>query len=193
MDIFKTALKIALAGNIVEFGARDHKPNLDHLGRDVFEVVEGSLAIDDTDRIYDMVKNSREILYVTDNTAELIFDKILIRELQRYATVTVAPLSVPVQDDASIAEAKMAGIDKMCDMIPRGDSIGIWFEKTTPEFLKKYNEVDVVIAKGMGCYETLVDYPEMTNSKVALLMKAKCVAVARDVGVELGGTVIKVM
>ena len=190
---FKAALKIALAGNIVEFGARDHKPDLNSLEGDVFEIVEGDLAIDDTDRIYEMVKNSGEILYVTDNTAELIFDKIFIRELQRYATVIVAPLSVPVQDDASVAEAKRAGLDKMCDLIPRGDSIGIWFEKSTPEFLKKYDEVDLVIAKGMGCYETLVEYPEKTDGRVALLMKAKCVPVARDIGVELGGNVVKIM
>lgn len=193
VERFKTSLRIALAGNIVEFGARDHRLDLNKLGEMVFEVVEGSLAIDDSERIYEKVRNSREILYVTDNAGELVFDRIFIKELQRYAEVFVAPLSKPVQDDAGMEEVKKTGIDKLCTIIPRSDSIGVWFERCTPEFLKKWDKADFIIAKGMGCYETLVDYPEKTNGKVGLLMKAKCRPVATHVGVPVGGNVVKII
>ncbi|MBN2250858.1 MAG: DUF89 family protein [Candidatus Altiarchaeota archaeon] len=190
---FKTALKIALAGNIVEFGARDHKPNLARLAEEIFEVVSSPLSIDDSDKVYDRIRGSREVLYVTDNAGEAVFDKILIKEIQRYAKVSVAPLSRPVQDDASIEEIRDAGIDSLCPVIPRSDSIGVWFERCTEEFLERWDESDFIIVKGMGCYETLVDYPEKTGGRVALLMKAKCGPVARDVGVPLGGTVVKIL
>ncbi len=188
---FRKALIIALAGNIIEFGAMNHKVNLKKLKDEVFSVVEGRLAIDDINKIYSKVKNSKEILYVTDNAAELVFDKLFIDELKNYSKISVSPLSRPVQDDAWLEDIKRAGID--CEIIPRGDFLGIWFEKCTPKFIEKYNEVNLVIAKGMGCYETLVDYPEKAKGKVALLMKAKCTPVAKNIGIPLGGTVAKIM
>jgi uncharacterized protein with ATP-grasp and redox domains len=190
---FKKALKVALAGNIIEFGARDHRVNLEKLEDEIFDVVGGNLAIDDTDEIYERVKDAKEILYVTDNAGEIVFDKLFIRELMKYAEVYVAPLSRPVQDDAWIDDARRVGIDKLCKIIPRGDFIGVWFEKCTPEFLKKFEDADFIIAKGMGCYETLVDHPERLKGKIALLMKAKCAPVAKNVKVPLGSAVVKLL
>lgn len=190
---FKTALKMALAGNTIEFGSENHHPNLKKLKEEVMEVVKAPLAIDDTDKIYEKTKKAKNILYATDNSGELVFDRLFIKELQKYANVVVAPLTVPVQDDASIAEIRKTGIDKIAQIIPRSDSIGIWFERCTPEFLKKWDEADLIIAKGMGCYETLSEYPEKTKGKVALLMKAKCGPVAKDIGVPIGSAVAKLI
>ena len=190
---FKAALKFALAGNIVEFGARDHKPDLKKLKEEIFAVARGRLAIDDSEKIYEKARKSKNILYVTDNAAEIVFDRILIKELLGYANVCVAPLSKPVQDDATVKEAKETGIDKMCPIVPRGDSIGVWFPRCTPEFLKKWDDADLIIVKGMGCYETLTEFPEKTGGKVGLLMKAKCLPVAKDIGVPVGGAVIKML
>jgi len=187
---FKIAMRIALAGNLIEFGARDHVIDLDRLEEEIRNVINERLIIDDTDGIYEKVKNSDEILYVTDNAGELVFDRILIRELLRYAEVIIAPLSRPVQDDAWIEDVKRLKIDETCKIVPRGDFIGIWFEKCTPEFVREFDDADLIIAKGMGCYETLVDYPERLNGRIALLMKAKCEPVAKDVNVPLGSGVI---
>lgn len=188
---FRKALMIALAGNIIEFGAMNHKINLKKLKDEIFSVIEGRLAINDIDRIYNKVKNSNEILYVTDNAAEVVFDKIFINELKQYSRVFISPLSRPVQDDACIEDVKRLGMG--CEIIPRGNFLGIWFKKCTPEFLKKYKEADLVIAKGMGCYETLVDCPGMAKGKVALLMKAKCIPVAKNLGVSPGSSIAGLM
>jgi hypothetical protein len=190
---FRLAAKIALAGNIIEFGARDHKVNLAELEAEIMAVATGKLAVDDLDKIYALAKKAKEILYVTDNAAEIVLDKIFIEELGKYAKVYVAPLSRPVQDDACTHEAKKAGLDKMCPMIPRGNFIGIWFEKCPPAFLKKFEEADLIIAKGMGCYETLVDRPEKLTGRIGLLMKAKCVPVAKDIDVPVGSAVAKLL
>jgi hypothetical protein len=191
---FRKVLMIALAGNIIEFGVKGHEVNLKNLEKEIFSVVEGNLEIDDIDEIYEKVKSAREILYVTDNVAELIFDKIFIEELrEEYGVkVFIAPLSRTVQDDAWIEDVKKAKID--AKIIPRGDFIGVWFERCTREFLKKWNDVDFIIAKGMACYETLSEYPEETKGRrVGLLFKVKCKPVARDVGVNLGGVVVKIL
>ena len=188
---FKTALRMALAGNIIEFGARDHEVNLDRLEEEIMDIVEGKPEIDDSDEIYGRVKNAKRILYVTDNAGELVFDKIFINELRNYADVTVAPLSRPVQDDASVEDLKRAGIEG--EILPRGDFIGVWFERTPEEFQRAWKDAELIIAKGMACYETLVDRPDILNGKVALLMKAKCRPVADDIGVPVGATVVKLL
>ena len=190
---FKAALKMALAGNTIEFGSENHHPDLKRLKEEVMEVVKAPLAIDDTDKIYEKAKKAKMILYATDNSGELVFDRLFIKELLKYAKVIVSPLTVPVQDDASPAEIRKTGIDKLAQIVPRSDSIGVWFDRCTPEFLKKWDEADLIIAKGMGCYETLSEYPDRTHGKVALLMKAKCGPVARDIGVTVGAAVAKLM
>jgi hypothetical protein len=190
---FRLAAKVALAGNIIEFGARDHKVNLKELEAEIMAVVDGKLVIDDLDKIYGRARSAKEILYVTDNAAEVVFDKIFIEELLKYAKVYVAPLSQPVQDDAWTHETTKAGLDRICPIIPRGNFIGIWFEKCTPAFLSKFGEADLIIAKGMGCYETLVDHPEKLTCKIGLLMKAKCLPVAKNIGVPVGSAVAKLL
>jgi len=190
---FRLAAKIALAGNIIEFGARDHKVNLGKLSAEILDVVNGNLAIDDLDKLFELARKAKEMLYVTDNAAEVVFDKIFIEELLKYAKVYVAPLSQPVQDDACTHETTKAGIDRICPIISRGNFIGIWFEKCTPEFLSKFDEADLIIAKGMGCYETLVDHPEKLTGKIGLLMKAKCLPVAKNIGVPVGSAVAKIL
>lgn len=187
---FFTAMKIALAGNTLEFGAGEHEPDLDKLEDEIFTVIEQEPAIDDSKQVYEMSKDAENILYVTDNAPEVVMDKIFINELSSYAKVKIAPLSRPVQDDATELEIKKAGLDEEYEIIPRGDSIGVWYERSPPEFKEAFKKADLVIAKGMGCYETLIDVPEITKGKVALLFKVKCSAVAQDVGAPLGSVVI---
>jgi len=189
----KTALRIALSGNSLEFGAQDHEPNIDKLEDEIFNAISTAPHIDDSSRVIERIMKAKKILYVTDNAAEVVFDKILIEELDKYAQVSIAPLSRPVQDDASMEEIRKAGIIKGHKIIPRGDSIGVWFDKVTKDFQKIWDESELVFAKGMGCYETLSEYPEKTAGKVALLMKVKCVPVSRDVKAPLGSTVIKLI
>jgi len=190
---FIACLSLALAGNTLEFGARDHEPDLDKLEDDVFRIIEVKPALDESQDVYRRVKKSDNILYVTDNAPEVVFDKILIEELDKYSRVEIAPLSRPVQDDATVEEIKKAGLDDKHRITPRGDSIGVWFEKVTKRFCESWDSADLVIAKGMGCYETLVDYPKKTRDKVVLLLRVKCLPVSRDIKAPLGSTVVKIM
>jgi len=190
---FMVALRIALAGNTLEFGARDHEPDLERLEDELFRIVKENPAIDESEEVYRRVKECERILYVTDNAPEVVFDKLFIEELDRYAEIEIAPLSRPVQDDATVEEIKKAGLDDKHRITPRGDSIGVWFEKTGRDFCESWDGADLVIAKGMGCYETLADYPEKTEGKVVLLMRVKCLPVSRDVKAPLGSTVVKIM
>jgi len=192
---FRKALMVALAGNIIEFGARDHKVNLKNLEEEIFSIIEKKPYVDDIDKVYDKFKKARKILYITDNVAELIFDKIFINEMRKYKgkRIFIAPLSRTVQDDAWVGDVKKAKIEGV-EIVPRGNYIGVWLEKCTKEFLERWDESDLIIAKGMGCYETLTEYPhEKTQGKVAMLFKVKCVPVSKHSNVPLGGSVVKII
>ena len=53
--------------------------------------VSEGLRIDQRAEIFQIAKNSSEILYIHDNVGEIAFDKLLIKELRRYgASVTSA-------------------------------------------------------------------------------------------------------
>lgn len=192
-DRFRRSLRVALAGNTIEFGPMEHGVDLEGLGDQVMKLLSEDLAIDQVDEVYDRVQRADSLLYLTDNTAEIVFDKLFIRELCKYCSVTAAPLSKPVQDDATMDDARGIELDKLCTLLPRGDCIGVWPAKCTPEFMKKLIEADVIIAKGMANYETLTDYPELTGGRVALLFKAKCTPVARDAGIPLGTLAVKII
>lgn len=188
---FRRALMIALAGNIVEFGAKEHNLDLKNLEEEIWKVVKEPLAIDEIDEVYEKVKTFREILYVTDNTGELIFDQVFIEELRKQTKIYIAPLSRPCQDDATQEDVKRLELGE--EIIPRSDFIGVWFPRCEEKFLRKWGEVDFIIAKGMACYETLNEYPEKTRGMVVSIFKAKCSPVAKEVGVELRDTVVKIL
>ncbi len=186
---FRRAVLVALAGNSIEFGRVEHRFDPADIERHLFDSINSKPEVDDIPVFYERVTKARKILYVTDNAGELVCDKILVDELKRYARVFVAPLSKPMQDDATVEDVETAGI--VCDVVSKGEMIGLCLDRTPKEFNRVFAVADVVVAKGMACYETIVEHPKEVEGKVVLLMKVKCTPVSRDVGVKLGSTVVK--
>jgi uncharacterized protein with ATP-grasp and redox domains len=178
---FSQALRMALAGNTLEFGTIEHNMSIDRdeIRNFVHENISQAPTIDDTSLIYDRVKEAKRILYFTDNTAELALDKLFIEELSKYATVVVAPLSRETQDDATINEVIQLGIHNIpCVKIAiKGRGIGVLWDKITHACQKEFEQCDLIIAKGMACYETLGDPDniplEKIKNKVVFMLKAK--------------------
>ena len=55
------------------------------------------------------------------------------------------------------------------------------------EFRRRFDQADVVIAKGQGNFETLSDVPK----DVFFVLKAKCPVVAREVGCPVDSLVVR--
>ncbi len=164
------------------------------------------LAIDDVDKIFSRLKRNlptanahfsrseklrvRDILYICDNAGEAVFDVILIKEIKKYARVTIAVASGPVDDDITMREAGLAGLRRVAPVLAKGCCFGVWREMCTRAFWKKFKEADLIFAKGMGNYETLTEYPEIARGKSALLFKVKCTSVEKDVRAKKGSNVV---
>jgi len=180
----EAAVRLAIAGNIIDCGANSE---LDEAH--VHEAVEQALS----DRLSgspaefaDAVSAAPKILYLADNAGEIVFDRLLI-EMLPAERVTVAVRGAPVINDATMADACIAGLCDMVEVIDNGsDAPGTILEDCSEAFRRRFDKADLVIAKGQGNYETLSE----VEKKVVFLLKVKCPVIGRDIGCEVSRMVL---
>ena len=175
-DKLLTATEIAIAGNIIDYG------------------VKSSLNIEkEIDKLFkqDFRKADKKILYIGDNTGEIVFDRILVEELSRLGKeVIFAVRSKPAINDALMEDAIDCGIDKTATVIRSGsDAPGTILKYCTKSFRKLFKSAELIISKGQGNYETLTE----STRPIYFLFKAKCPIIAKHVGAKLGSTILKKM
>lgn len=188
---FQVALKAALAGNSVDFAVgKDY-----NIESEFEKALNEKFAIDETEVMLDLLNKSKNIFYIFDNAAEIVFDRLLIEQIKRQFKVRVigAVKGDPILNDATIEDAQIAGITEVIDeLITTGtNTIGTILEECSTEFIQKLKSADLVICKGMGNYESLGD--SSLQQKIVFILKAKCNPVATNLGVALNSNVVKVL
>jgi hypothetical protein len=121
---------------------------------------------------------------------KLFFDRILIEELvRRGVNVTYVVKGAPILNDATLQDAKMAGIDRLAKVTSTGtDCIGVLLNECSREFLRRFENSELVISKGEANYESLSD---IKKQGIFFLLKVKCPIIAEDVGTRTGSIVLK--
>ena len=178
-----TAVKIAIAGNIIDFGSG----TAFNIATDIYKTVDQDLGINDFNVFLDVLEKAQSILYLGDNAGESVFDRILIDELKKPVTYVVR--DIPILNDVTYTEAVASGLDKSAaEIISSGTTApGVVLRLCNDEFLRRFEDADMIISKGQGNYEGLSD----VNRSVFFLLKAKCGVIARDIGVAEGETILK--
>jgi uncharacterized protein with ATP-grasp and redox domains len=184
----KNYIKVAIAGNVLDFGALGLEMNMESL---IVKTMEKDPSLDHTKELEEELKRSKTVLYLADNIGEIVFDKILIERIKEYKVdVTVALKEKPILNDACIDDALNIGLDEVSDLISTGtDSIGIIEAEVSSKFMELFQESDMIIAKGLGNYEGLGEM-DLKEKPVFCLLNAKCPPVARDIGVKLGDNIV---
>jgi len=182
-DPFETAVRLALAGNVIDFGV-DHGTDVSDEGleRMVSEAMAAYLSDDAVASLRSRVHRAERILYVCDNAGEIVFDGLLMEQIGP-AKVTAAVRGGPIINDATLEDARRVGLDRLVPVLDSGcDAPGLILEQCTLAFREAFAAADLVIAKGQGNFETLsgVDAP------LLFLLKAKCPVIARHVGCRQG-------
>ena len=180
-DRLATALHLSAAGNIIDVGAL----NAEHI--DVDGAIESALrerfAVDHTEYFRASLADASDLLFFLDNAGEIVFDKLLIEELQRYVRVTAVVKAGPIINDAVLEDAEQVGLTEVCEVIDNGGAfIGSPLSMIPDDFRQRMDRADVLVGKGQGNYETLDGYP----GNMYLILRAKCDIVARHMGVEFG-------
>jgi damage-control phosphatase, subfamily I len=181
------AVRAAIAGNIIDFGIYDH---IDLAGS-LAEAFQLPLPQPAFRQFSEAVAAARNILYLCDNAGEIVFDRVLIEALRHPGkAVTVVVKGVPVINDATMEDARAAGLAESADrIIDNGnDGIGTLLELCSATFRDAYREADLIISKGQANYETLV--PER-DGRTFFLFKVKCPVVAGALGKREGDIVLQ--
>ena len=183
-NLLLAAVRLAIAANIIDFGINgDLKPE------DIPSALEKSFASrleGDADEFLGAVAKAKDILYLADNAGELVFDRLLIELLAR-KNITVAVKGGPAINDALRADAEVAGLPGLVEVIDNGtDGAGTLLETCGVEFRRRFERADLIIAKGQANYETLDDGPRA----IFFLLKIKCPLVGRHIGREVGSLVV---
>jgi uncharacterized protein with ATP-grasp and redox domains len=76
-DPLEMAVRIAIAGNIIDLGVADSYD----LEATLQRVLTQAFAINDLDALRSALKQSDSILYLADNAGETVFDRVLIETL----------------------------------------------------------------------------------------------------------------
>lgn len=176
-----TAIRLAAAGNIIDLGIlQAHEINPHEA---IQHVLNGPLAIDHTELFLRDLEHCEELLYLLDNAGEIVFDKILIRELNKHTRVTAVVKGAPIINDACMEDAEQTGLTAICEVIDNGGPfIGTPVSLINPYLVKRMESADIIVGKGQGNYETVDDF----NGNVYLLLKIKCEIVSRHSGAPLG-------
>jgi uncharacterized protein with ATP-grasp and redox domains len=179
---FTSCLKFAALGNTIDFFR-----SLDVIQQDMKEPV--NFVIDDSKHFEAKIEHARRILYLADNAGEMFFDLPLVRWMRRRASVAYVVKSAPVQDDITVEDIKRAGLeDALGEILTTGTATpGIDFSVASAEFKREFNTADLILAKGMGYYESLSEL--VVEGKVFYCLRAKCQPVADALKVPLNSYV----
>lgn len=178
---FVTAVKFAIAGNIIDFGAK-HDFTIESIHDELSQAL--SMELDEASilELKEAVDNAEKILYLGDNAGEIVFDRLLVEQLPK-DKVIFAVRGKPIINDALLEDAEKAGLTRIVKVIENGSSLpGTCLELCSDEFIQVFNEADLVISKGQGNYETLNE----VDKNIFFLLKIKCNVVAGQLNGKIG-------
>jgi len=184
-DPHEAVVRIAIAGNLLDAGSKTRLAPEDMPAR--LHAIWDLSLVGNVEDLFHAANAARRILYLADNAGEIVFDRLLIEALPA-EKITVAVRGVPVINDATMEDAKTAGIPEIAPVISNGsDAPGTVVEECSEEFRSCFNGADLIIAKGQGNYETLSN----TDKNMFFLLTVKCPLIAADIGAPVGALVIK--
>ncbi len=190
-DPLATAARLAVSGNVLDLGVFA-EVDAEVARRAVEETAELPLTVNHTPELRDALAHLEGyLLYVADNAGEIFFDRLLVEQI---LAIGVRPEQVvfmvrggPAINDALLADAVHAGIPELVRVVDTGAAIpGLVLAKASEEARALYAGADVVIAKGMGNYESLPS----DDPRTFFLLRVKCAHVARLVALPLGSEVV---
>ncbi|MEJ2504993.1 MAG: ARMT1-like domain-containing protein [Ignavibacteriaceae bacterium] len=181
-DKLEQVVRVAILGNIIDLGANPDFKLEDEINR----INSNNIVLDDYPLFKEKVEKAKYILYIGDNAEEAIFDKLLIEQLQCKNIIFVVRDSY-ILNDVTIDFAKKIGLNKIAKVISSGSKVaGTNLKETNKTFNKYFFNAPVIIAKGQGNFETLMN----CDREIFYMFKVKCEVIAKRTGYKVGTSVL---
>jgi damage-control phosphatase, subfamily I len=178
-DDLESLLRLAAAGNALDFFREEAAAAREMAARVEFEtkaVPEFRQALAGPPGL---------ILFLADNAGEQFFDRPLVASLRRRGwRVLYAVKAGPVQNDLTLADLEASGLRAALEPVvdTGAQSVGLELPGVSSEFRELYDAARLIIAKGMGHFETM---SHLGDPRVWFLLQAKCGPVAQALGVDV--------
>ncbi len=178
-DSFESRLRLAIAGNILDFGIFS---DLD-LGEALQIIRKAFTAPIDREamlKLQKRIESAHKILYVLDNCGEGSFDRVFMELFKDKVTVGVRGRNS--LNDVTRRELAESGYGPEIPIVDNGSNIPGTMAESVPEpFRNAMKSADLIIAKGQGNFETMDDIPYPAS----FLFLAKCQVITRRLNAEL--------
>ncbi len=184
-DPLWTSVRLAIAGNVIDFGIFT---SVDIEGT-ISKALNSKIAVDDYNSLKDAVSYADEILYLTDNAGEIVFDRLLIETLIQFGKKVKAVVKgSPVINDSTMEDARESGLTKICEIMDNGsEAVGTILDWTSSTFQKTFKDAQLIISKGQANFETLIG----TEKKLFFLFQSKCDVVSKELSLSTGSMLLK--
>lgn len=178
------ALRIALAGNIIDFGTVEDI-TFDKVKELIKQTLKQVIDMDAFENLKSDLSKKKKLLYLGDNVGEIVLDKIFIQYISTHfpnIEVVFATRGTAISSDVLEEDAYAVGMDQYASIINNGSGLpGTDLTQTSSEFNQYFNQAEVIIAKGQGNFETLYG----TDANIYYLFLSKCPIISNTLKVEL--------
>jgi len=187
---FLTATKIAVAGNVIDLASAIEFA----LEEELEKVFHTEFTNRDYEILYEKLATAKRVLIIGDNVGEHVFDHMYIQVLKELFEDIEFYYMVrgnPIINDVTLKEAYEMGFDEICKVVDSGvNTPGFTYSRANEESKKLFDEVDLIISKGMGNYECI---SPASRENICFLLKIKCNVVASSLSGEIGDIVCKMV
>jgi len=175
---FRSLLQFSAMGNCMDF-FRGGETIKGDMGKPV------KFVLDDVDKFEEKLDRATDLLFLADNTGEVFFDLPLIKWMEGLVRVTFVVKEAPAANDITMADLERCGIDgELRRVITTGTATpGVILSQASEQFKRELESAELVLAKGMGYYEALSEFPG--DGRILFCFMAKCKPVADSLGVPL--------
>ncbi len=188
-DPFATAVHLAIAGNVIDLGCKADLHDGD-VHRAIEEALAAPINLREIHAIRQAIREAKAILYLADNAGEIVLDRLLIECMPTERT-TLVVRGRPIINDATREDAEAAGLTDLVEVIDNGTDVpGTILNQCSAAFRRRFENADLILAKGQGNYETLNQERLDGGQEMFFLLKAKCAVIARDLGCRTGEMVV---
>jgi damage-control phosphatase, subfamily I len=180
-DRLLAATKLAIAGNLIDYGALSDDDF--HVQEIIDDYAHRPFGIDNYSIFVNQLSTPQKILFLGDNSGEIVFDKLLIHQLQLLGhEVTYTVKSQPILNDSLLEDAKITGMTSLTTVIESGSTTpGTLLSEGTEQFNSALAAATMIIAKGQGNLETLSE--EGWDTPLFYLLLSKCKWISNDAGI----------
>lgn len=180
------AVRLAIAGNIIDYGVNS-TVHSSQVKKAIVDSLAQPLDTKAFTKFTQAIGDAKDILYLGDNAGEIVLDRLLIEQLP-LEKVTYVVKGGPILNDVLLEDAVAVGLADIVEVMDNGsDAPGTILDNCSEDFRRRFEQADMVIAKGQGNYETLSD----VERDVFFMLQPKCAVLAEHLDCELRSLVLK--